>query len=480
MGRSRAWSTLWEDELARCRSDGVRAIVTPVRAIGSWWQATAEEREAMLVALDAGRAHLLTKAPGTALRIGWSDIVDRDPERARLQIELVAHAPIVRGESAAAVALPADTPECVLVRGEDDPLLDHLAACFPRAERVDIAVAFVMQRGVECLLPYFEDLLERRGSLRIVTGDYFGVTEPNALETLLDLGAGSECRVFESNGQSFHPKAYRFDFVGGDGVAFVGSSNMSRAALGDGVEWNYRIVSSRDATGYASLCREFERLFVHEKTLPLSHEWIQAYRRTRRPRAYDRAGVVSEPVVPPDPNDVQKLALAELAATRDQGNQAGLVVLATGLGKTWLGAFDSRGFERVLFVAHREEILDQVSARPSGASCPEVSVRQVHRRRRRHLTSAHVIFASDADAWLATQHLERLLSRPSSTTSSSTSSTTRLRATYRNADRALRTAVPCWGLTATPNAPTGRPAVALCGITTSCSLRPRRRVRPAK
>jgi len=62
---------------------------------------------------------------------------------------------------------------------------------------------------------------------------------------------------------------------------------------------------------------------------------------------------------PPEPRAIQQQALRQLEATRQAGNRAGLVVLATGLGKTWLSAFDSIGYHRVLFIAHRDEILDQ-------------------------------------------------------------------------------------------------------------------------
>ncbi|HEX6811159.1 MAG TPA: DEAD/DEAH box helicase family protein, partial [Planctomycetota bacterium] len=252
-----------------------------------------------------------------------------------------------------------------MIRGEQDPLLRHLAHCFPRAEAVDIAVAFVLERGVECLRPYLEDHLLRQRRLRLVTGDYYGVTEPNGLERLLDLEMAPgrertcELRVFESRGRSFHPKAYLFDFGGGEGIAFVGSSNLSQTALGNGVEWNYRVVRSRDGAGFDAVRDGFEQLFRHERTLPLTHEWIGAYGK-RRPVTVPRdAGAIPEELPPPEPHAVQEAALKALRETRDAGNVAGLVVLATGLGKTWLGAFDSRAFGRVLFVAHREEILEQ-------------------------------------------------------------------------------------------------------------------------
>ncbi|MCB9878197.1 MAG: DUF3427 domain-containing protein [Planctomycetes bacterium] len=268
-----------------------------------------------------------------------------------------------------------------LIHGDDDPLLPHLAACFPRARAVSVAVAFVLDRGVDLIRPYLADLLAAGGRLRLLTGDYFDVSEPRGLERLLDLADGDlalesrlELRMFETKGQrAFHPKAYVFERTG-EAVAFVGSSNMSRSALvGNGVEWNYRIVRSSDAEGFAAVTRSFEQLFGHPSTVPLTAEWIRAYRQRRRvdPRR-PMIEVAPEELPPAQPHPLQREALAALRRSRERGNRAGLVVLATGLGKTWLSAFDSMAFaeerghdsesQRLLFVAHREEILDQALA----------------------------------------------------------------------------------------------------------------------
>ena len=171
-----------------------------------------------------------------------------------------------------------------------------------------------------------------------------------------------ELRIFESRETTFHPKAYIIHLPGGDGVAFVGSSNVSEPALGSGIEWNYRAVPSRDRFGFTAAVNAFEDLFRDNRTRPLTETWIEAYRR-RRPLAPVAAvlDVAPEPLPAVTPHAIQQEALEALARTRAEGNAAGLVVLATGLGKTWLAAFDTAGidYRRVLFVAHREEILEQ-------------------------------------------------------------------------------------------------------------------------
>jgi superfamily II DNA or RNA helicase/diadenosine tetraphosphate (Ap4A) HIT family hydrolase len=246
--------------------------------------------------------------------------------------------------------------------GSEDPLLPHLVAHLDSATEVDVAVAFTLDSGVSLLQPHLRDVLSRGGRVRIVTGDYLGVTEPDALLHLMDLEGAVELRIFESAGKSFHPKAYIIAAHGDECTSFVGSSNLSATALREGVEWNQRVITARDRQGVGEVRNGFDALFNHPKTKPLTADWIDAYRRRRQQAVIVPSGQQPEtPPPPPEPHSIQREALAQLAATRQLGNRAGLVVLATGLGKTWLSAFDSHSpdFGRILFVAHREEILTQ-------------------------------------------------------------------------------------------------------------------------
>ncbi|MGH7333364.1 MAG: DEAD/DEAH box helicase family protein [Candidatus Rokuibacteriota bacterium] len=258
------------------------------------------------------------------------------------------------------------------MRGGDDPLLPHLRAHLASAVRVDIAIAFMLESGLAKIDEHLKDVVSRGGTLRILTGDHLDLTEPNALRRLLDLsalasqdGGTVELRIFESAGESFHPKAYILYLSDFGGVAFVGSSNLSEFALERGIEWNYRVVPARDRAGFGTVVAAFETLFHHPNTTPLDAAWVARYsaRRSTEPRRFvDLAP--EPPAPPPEPHEVQREALAALERTRAEGNAAGLVVLATGLGKTWLAAFDTNRpeYQRVLFVAHREEILAQALA----------------------------------------------------------------------------------------------------------------------
>jgi HKD family nuclease len=100
------------------------------------------------------------------------------------------------------------------------------------------------------------DLLARDGRLRFLTGDYLDVTEPEALYRLLHLEASVELRVFETGGIcSFHPKTYIFH--GSSKFAYVGTSNVSASALGDGIEWNMQISDRFDPDCFIEVAREF-------------------------------------------------------------------------------------------------------------------------------------------------------------------------------------------------------------------------------
>lgn len=246
--------------------------------------------------------------------------------------------------------------------GEEDPLFQHLVPDLGNATNVDIAVAFAMETGVRLLEEHLRDVLKRGGRVRIVVGDYLGVTQPEALFRLLDL-QGIELRIFQSRGVSFHPKAYVIVGKGGQTSAFVGSSNLSRSALLEGVEWNYRISSVSQPDGIKPVLQAFEELFLDPRTISATAEWVNGYKARRKVAPIMDVGV-DEPVPDlPTPNSVQQEAMRKLEATRAGGAEAGLVVLATGVGKTWLSAFDSNRpeFRRVLFVAHREEILAQAA-----------------------------------------------------------------------------------------------------------------------
>lgn len=261
------------------------------------------------------------------------------------------------------------TPRLSTGGASESFLGDHLGPAFACATHIDVVVAFAQRSGVELLRRWLLDAASRMASVRLLVSDYLKITHPDALRLLMDLedvasaqgGAPVSARVltqeqWRSLGTSFHPKAWIVRFEDG-GRAWVGSSNISAPALVSGVEWNMRLERGEDPTGFAQLVESFEQLWGLGQ--PLAAEWIERYAQAR---ARHQAPPEEEPALAPVmPHPIQAQALAALERSREQGHQRALVVMATGLGKTWLAALDVRatGAKRVLVIAHRVELLEQ-------------------------------------------------------------------------------------------------------------------------
>lgn len=368
-------------------------LVVPRRHVGTWFEATSEEHAALMAGITEARSQVESRHTPDGYNIGVNVGRAAGQTVDHLHVHLIPRyrgdvanprggiRHVIPGKGDYKTPPPAALPPRLITGGQDDPLLPYLVDHLAHAALADIAVGFVQPSGVTRLEEHFRDLLERRrGRMRLLTGDYLGITDPDALMRLLDLEGDRELRIFEtqqpprpawpgpSPALSFHPKSYIFRGADGAGVAFVGSSNLTESAFTAGIEWNYRVVASQEGTPFADVLGAFDRLFAHPATRPLDEGWVEAYRKRRPPLRSLAAlpgitppDVQPETVAVPEPHVVQREALAALDATRAQGYGAGLVVLATGLGKTWLSAFDSNRpeFRRILFVAHREEILGQ-------------------------------------------------------------------------------------------------------------------------
>ena len=158
-------------------------------------------------------------------------------------------------EAAASYVL--DEAEILLTTGVEQPLLPIVRADIDKSIKVDVAVAFTLNSGLDLLLDHFVDLLNSRdGELRFLTGDYMDVTDPIALRRVLDLEGNTNIRVFQAGPhKGFHPKTYICYFPDGSGVAYVGSSNISGPALTKSIEWNFRVFRSRCRRSPRDRCR---------------------------------------------------------------------------------------------------------------------------------------------------------------------------------------------------------------------------------
>jgi type I site-specific restriction endonuclease len=243
-----------------------------------------------------------------------------------------------------------------------------------------------MKSGVDVLKPHLKAAAERGTEIQVCTGDYLFVTQPEALERLITIHPNISVRLFKSNGKSFHPKAYLFDIPNEHGYFVVGSSNLSRSALKTGTEWNLSVAESVSSETYLEALDQFQKTFLHDQTIPVNKETLEEYQlqyesyHQKHPdlvRTWTEAEdqemtlpkvepaqepeVIVDPAAPyvitPRPSKQEALEL--LQNTLEEGYDKAMVVMATGLGKTYLAGFFAQNFKRILFIAHREEILKQ-------------------------------------------------------------------------------------------------------------------------
>ncbi|AUX42550.1 hypothetical protein SOCE26_039830 [Sorangium cellulosum] len=370
-------------------------LVIPRRVVATWFEASAEERIALFDLVDVVKRQLDEELRPDGYNIG----INAGEAAGQTVMHLHVHViPRFRGDvddprGGVRHVIPgrgnylAGRPAPLATGGTDDPFLRHIAPIFARATDVAILSAFVQESGLRVLERHVFAALARGARIRLITGDYLHITQARALLSLLDWAGGSaalaevdgprgsfEARVVEvatlpGETRSFHPKSWRFEGPR-FGAAFVGSSNISHAALRTGVEWNLRVDRHRDPEAYRAAADAFERWW--SRALPLTADWVERYdRRARQASAALPPGEDdAEPIAPlPAPHAVQREALAALQRSRaEEGRRRALVVLATGLGKTYLAALDVAAWAeqegrlpRVLLLAHREELLFQAA-----------------------------------------------------------------------------------------------------------------------
>ena len=264
-----------------------------------------------------------------------------------------------------------------LITNTDISLSSCLKQAIRKAKTIKIIAAFIMESGVRLIIDDLRYAINSGAKVQILTGYYLGITEPSALYLLkMNLGDLAEIRVFKHKEISFHPKTYIFEDEKSSEI-YIGSSNISASALEYGVEWNYRIVKDESKDVFTQFHENFKKLF-HEHSIILNDEILKNYsigwkKNKFSQQAYNSNGkntlpieslLVAESTViyqvgsPVKPYGAQIEALYYLELARNEVSK-GLVVMATGVGKTFLAAFDSKNYKKILFVAHREEILTQ-------------------------------------------------------------------------------------------------------------------------
>ena len=346
-----------------------------------------ELADAVIEALDA---KLNADAPATAEDI---DVVNRllrvireaDPDQSRAVAEVL---PLVLERVGAGKDVgPANLSDHGLLTGREgtESLLVQLKRDLATCDRADWLVSFIKHTAVKMMQADIEDFLKRGGRLRIVTTAYMGATDPSALEELASISRAHDSRLsirFSRDVEStrLHAKAYIHHRDSGFGSAYIGSANLSRPALTEGLEWTVRLSQAASPGLWSKIEETFEQWWGDpefiEYGLAENHETHAQFRALVAQQKSSDARRSSEQlsaltIFDLQPKPFQQAILDRIAVERSElGRTRHLVVAATGTGKTMIAAFDYRGFDRefrasagraprMLYVAHSERILRQ-------------------------------------------------------------------------------------------------------------------------
>ncbi len=261
--------------------------------------------------------------------------------------------------------------------GKGSPsLLQEIRSELASADQVDVLVSFITVSGVRKLQDVLHQITaldaegQGRSRLRILTTTYTGATEARAVSELASL-PGCEVRVsLDGRRTRLHAKAWLFHRRSGFGSAYVGSANLSGAALTGGLEWTVKLAQRSQAALFARASAHFETLWEDNEFQAYDpkdeHHRAALNAALRRESGSDGATTETIAFFDLQPKTYQQDMLEQLAAERAHGRRRNLVVAATGTGKPVVAAFDYRatcrqrgGHPKLLFVAHRGEILKQ-------------------------------------------------------------------------------------------------------------------------
>ena len=351
-----------------------------------------DERKATVPVDTAETAAVLTKYVTEEIRHSLEDLGESKTDK---QVMLVNNIINLLGRNDQSVERPA-TQLTALLDEKDSRLLTGKAVDLPRpetsiamsslftgaihepamfaelkkeivsADRIDMLVSFIKYSGLRLILEELTEFTNRGGLLRIITTSYMGATEVKAIEELSKLN-NTEIRVsYDTKRTRLHAKTYVFYRDTGFTTAYIGSSNLSNAAISSGMEWNLKVTAKDQPDIIRKVMATFDSYWHSEE-----FEFYTEKSRERLAEALKAEKYQGEhPTFLFDirPYPYQQEILDKLRAEREvRGYFKNLVVAATGTGKTIISALDYRSFvrsnpgktHRLLFIAHREEILKQ-------------------------------------------------------------------------------------------------------------------------
>jgi len=375
-------------------------LVVTRRMVATWFDATDEEQAALMGLVNEAKRRLDVRlepkpdgynvgfncgaasgqtVPHVHIHVIPRYVGDMADPRGGVRHVIPGKGNYLLGESQKATKLPALT----LATGHPTaPLWRSIGQRVSAAAEVDLLASFIQPSGLDLIQQSVFAALRAEARIRILVGDYLYITSAEALRRLVgwmslaaDMGESSslEVRLAEmaklpSKPDSFHPKAWRILDSSG-GLVVVGSSNLSRAALETGVEWNLIGQTSGSEAIDEELARAFGDLWVQATLLDEALVARYAEHAKEAHGKFVPPETVDLPAILHPPRPWQQGALESLRQIRADNYRRALVAVATGLGKTWLAAFDvlavGRALKRaprVLIIAHRAEILIQAEA----------------------------------------------------------------------------------------------------------------------
>ena len=249
-----------------------------------------------------------------------------------------------------------------------DKLKDEFRKEIVSADSIDMLVSFIKVSGIALIRDKLNEFANKGGKLRVVCTTYTGATDANAVKEISELPNAEVKISYDTKHTRLHAKAYMFRRKSGFDTAYIGSSNLSNAAISNGREWNLKITSHDQKDIFDRMTEAFETYWNSDE---FEEYHADDYDKLAGAIALERGSVVKNPLIAYSfdirPYPFQEAILDKLEAERKiYGNYKNLLVAATGTGKTVISAFDYKRFvaenrdhHRLLFVAHREEILKQ-------------------------------------------------------------------------------------------------------------------------